>query len=1495
MKAAKSKALAHGDESPLRVLLVEDNDSDAMVAQAAVEKAVRGPREVLRAATLAKGLAILNSASVDLVLLDLNLPDSRGISTLKRMRVATTCPIIVVTVEDKPGLDEDVLGNGAFEILHKGRLGPDAIVRLLRLAEDRHRARGSLEDAEHRFRSLTELSSDWYWEQDEELRFTYYSPGFAQRSGSTPEKNLGKRRWEEPGRAPLKGTWEEHRALLAARKPFRDLEFVRVNKDGTRSFQSVNGEPYYDKAGNFAGYRGTSRDITERKLTEEALEQTRSRLELALAASRVCTWDYDLRSGEVLLSESWAEMIGTRPGETQTTFKALGELVHPEDLASLRRALTDTVKNLRTEYSVEHRVRHQSGEWRWIVSRGKVVKRDARGRAVRMVGTNLDISERKRGEALLSGEKQVLEMIARGAPLEEILTVLMRVLEAQFPGMLCSVLLLEPDGMHLRHGAAPSLPEDYTRAIDGLAIGASVGSCGTAAFRREPVIVEDVAIDPLWADFRELALGHGLRACWSTPIFNAQGRVLGTFAIYYRQPGLPTAQHRWLIDFGTQLAAIAITRRQAESALRQSEARFRSLTELSSDWYWEQDQNFRFVNFSTGADLHDSPDLFIGKTRWELPGAVAPEQFWVEHRATLEAHAAFRNFEFRRLTARGDVIWISASGMPVFDEQGRFTGYRGVGSNITGKKLADEALHEGEDRYRKLIDLSPDAIFVHSDWRIVLVNQAMLRLFRTESAAQLLGREVLELIAPKSREIARARITQMYEQMMSVPPIEVAYLRADGTCFSAEVTAGAFIYAGRPAAQVVARDITERKRAEDDLRRFRLAMDNSADMIVLVDRATMRFVDANSTICRLLGYTREELLAKRPEELLPVSRAELEAAYDRQIADPSVPGGMKSYYRCRDGSRLPFESKRQVLRSGDKVLISVVSRDIRERIQAESALRESEQRFRSLTELSSDWYWEQDEELRFTYLSLGFSERTEGDPAKVLGRRRWEFDNVVPASGTWPEHRAVLEAHQPFRDFEQIRVRDDGTRQFFTSNGEPVFDAAGNFKGYRGVSSNITVRKSAEKRLVYLAQFDPVTGLPNRNLLQEKLEHAIVQSRRRGRGAGALFIDLDRFKLVNDSLGHQAGDALLAQVGRSLRDCVRLDDTVGRLAGDEFAVVIADLARPDDAAFVAQKIVDSFAAPFDLDGQDIYLTASIGIAAFPGDGEDADSLLRCADAAMYRAKESARNSFCFYTTEMNARTAAKLQLNNDLRRAVERHEFRLHYQPKVNLTTGALTGMEALLRWQHPERGLVPPLDFIPALEDTGLIVAVGDWVVEEACRQLRDWARKGLELVPIAVNLSARQFGRRDLDAVIRGIMEAHGLQAGLLELEITESSLMQNPADAIRQLHALRAAGLRISVDDFGTGYSSLAYLTRLPLSTLKIDRSFVNAAIADPNSAAIVRMVIDMAKNLGFDVVAEGIETDQHVAFLRQHGCEQGQGYHFGRPVPADEVAVRLSRRA
>jgi diguanylate cyclase (GGDEF)-like protein len=440
------------------------------------------------------------------------------------------------------------------------------------------------------------------------------------------------------------------------------------------------------------------------------------------------------------------------------------------------------------------------------------------------------------------------------------------------------------------------------------------------------------------------------------------------------------------------------------------------------------------------------------------------------------------------------------------------------------------------------------------------------------------------------------------------------------------------------------------------------------------------------------------------------------------------------------------------------------------------------------------------------------------------------------------------------------------------------------------VLSTALQRIDSEDRLAYLAQFDPLTGLPNRTLLADRFAQMIVQAKRHDKPLGVLFIDLDEFKLVNDTLGHAGGDALLKEVAVRLQSTVRSGDTVARISGDEFAIVLGDLARPEDAAIVAQKVIDRLAAAVEIHGKEVFVTASVGIASFPGDGADAEALIGAADAAMYRAKQAGRNAFQFFTAEINQRSRARAQLGSELRRALEREEFALVYQPKYDLATRKPRGAEALLRWRHPERGMVSPAEFIPVLEETGLIVPVGDWVLRRACEDLKAWRAAGVELGPVSVNLSARQFRQQDLDTRIKALVASLGVDPSAIELEITESHLMQDPDHAIRVMRALCDAGMRIAIDDFGTGYSSLAYLTRFPVGSLKIDRSFVKDMASDKNDATIVRTIIEMAHSLGFTVVAEGVETEDQATFLRLLRCEQAQGYLFAKPMIAAEL-VRL----
>ena len=440
------------------------------------------------------------------------------------------------------------------------------------------------------------------------------------------------------------------------------------------------------------------------------------------------------------------------------------------------------------------------------------------------------------------------------------------------------------------------------------------------------------------------------------------------------------------------------------------------------------------------------------------------------------------------------------------------------------------------------------------------------------------------------------------------------------------------------------------------------------------------------------------------------------------------------------------------------------------------------------------------------------------------------------------------------------------------------------------VLSTALQRIDSEARLAYLAQFDALTGLPNRALLADRFSQMIVQARRRGSPLAVLFIDLDQFKVVNDTLGHAGGDGLLKQIAARLQSAVRAGDTVARISGDEFAIVLNDLVRPEDAALIAQKIIDGLGTPVDVDGKEVFVTASVGIAAFPADGADADNLIGAADAAMYRAKQSGGNAYQFFTAEINQRSRARVQLGSELRRALEREEFALFYQPRYELASRQPSGAEALLRWMHPERGMVPPDEFIPVLEETGLIVPVGEWVIRRACADLKNWQSAASTIAAVSVNLSARQFRQPDLHDRIRALVSSSGVDPRLIEFEITETQLMHDPHHAIHVMRALCDAGMSIAIDDFGTGYSSLAYLTQFPVSALKVDRSFVRDMSRDKNDATIVRTIIEMAHSLGFTVIAEGVETEEQATLLHLLRCEQAQGYLFGRPMPTHEL-IRL----
>ncbi len=558
-----------------------------------------------------------------------------------------------------------------------------------------------------------------------------------------------------------------------------------------------------------------------------------------------------------------------------------------------------------------------------------------------------------------------------------------------------------------------------------------------------------------------------------------------------------------------------------------------------------------------------------------------------------------------------------------------------------------------------------------------------------------------------------------------------------------------------------------------------------------------------------------------------------------------------------------------------------------------AALATSEARFRSLTSLGSDWYWEQDSSYRFTSIAGNTDLYSGHTIAEHVGRARWEIEGYEPPEGGWAAHRALLDAHQPFQDLVFTFRLADASAAYAAVSGEPVFAPDGAFEGYRGIGRDVTQERRAEERVQRLARFDPLTGLFNRPMFFERLDHALAVARRRGTAVALLFIDLDRFKNINDTFGHLTGDEVIRTMAQRLAVAVRETDTLARLGGDEFIVLAENLASATDASELAQRLVETLAEPVALAGTECHLGASIGIATFPADGDDAATLLKKADIAMYRAKDAGRSNFQFYSEAMNQPLIERMVLGAALKRALDLQQFVLLYQPKVDVATGALTGVEALIRWQHPERGLLPPDEFIPVAEETGLIRQIGRWVLRAACLQGQAWREAGLPPIPIAVNLSAREFNDERLAFEIAQAVVDANFDAHLLELEITETLVMQDPDRAVETLGQLKSMGVRISIDDFGTGHSSLARLSKLPVDSLKIDGALIRDIATDPDDAAIASAVIAMAASLRLTSIAECVEEAGQLSFLKARGCDEMQGYLTSRPVPAAEIAAFVRR--
>jgi diguanylate cyclase (GGDEF)-like protein/PAS domain S-box-containing protein len=930
--------------------------------------------------------------------------------------------------------------------------------------------------------------------------------------------------------------------------------------------------------------------------------------------------------------------------------------------------------------------------------------------------------------------------------------------------------------------------------------------------------------------------------------------------------------------------------------LQASEARFRALTELSADWFWETDAEHRITWVSGGgamATFFGQASIY-GRRFWELAGIETDARALDAHRERLEERANF-DLEISRTDERGARQIHIVSGQAHFDDQENFLGYRGVGRDVTEYLRAERVLGQAKERLELALAagnlaewdlfLDSDEIYLGQGWARYLGHERLARVGR--------GSEWLALVHPEDHVAVRKAFFAAVKG--ESPEYRVDYrvrttdgrwkwLAARGRVTERAADGRALRMSGTAA------DIDEQRRAEQALRdteqRYRSLIELSPDGVVVHCGGMIEY--ANRAAARLLGAESPgRLIGMKLESFLHADERERIGERMRRLAEE--PGSTAPEPRrvvTLDGREIVIEGSGVSFREQGRIVVQSVFRDVTERQQARQALAEREQRFRDVVEASGEYVWETDASGRYTYLServetvLGYAR------AELLGRSPRDFLPLGEERLLEHWYGSLGPDARAFRGVVHRSITKSGRAIWQVVSGTPVRDAAGRVTGYRGTAADITARKQAEARIEFLATRDALTGLPNRVLLAERANQAIANAARSRAHVALLCVDIDRFKLVNDSLGHLAGDALLRAIAERLQGTLRREETLARLGGDELVLVWEGPRSAEDAAALAQRVLGVLARPFSIEGHVLNVSASIGIAVYPNDGRDYAELLKNADAAMHHAKQSGRATFRFFSPGLNAHAVQRLRLENELRRALARGELALHWQPVVRGRPAGsrIVGAEALVRWNHPERGLLSPEEFVPVAEECGLIRAIGEWTLERALSQAGAWQRlhPGLAMW-FAVNVSATELA--DADAYLdklAGALRANDVAGGSIELEVTERVLMSDLPQHVQTLGRIGALGVRLAIDDFGTGYSSLAYLRQLPIDKLKIDRSFLRELDTHAADEAIVRAIAAMASTLGIAVAAEGIETEAQLAHLLALGCEEWQGHYFSRPL-------------
>ena len=846
------------------------------------------------------------------------------------------------------------------------------------------------------------------------------------------------------------------------------------------------------------------------------------------------------------------------------------------------------------------------------------------------------------------------------------------------------------------------------------------------------------------------------------------------------------------------------------------------------------------------------------------------------------------DFEYRVVCQNGLIIWVRDQSCFIRDSGGEPICWQGVILDITDRKAASDELAISEERYRQLFENANDILYVHDlAGNYISINKAAERIFNI-THDEALAMNMTEIIAPEHLDVVKRNLARKIAGDARQTIYEIDCINQDGKRSTLEVNSSLITKDGVPVAvQGIARDITERKLAEDRSRkneeRYKDLFENAHDLIYTHDMDG-RFTSFNRAGELMTGYKRSEALEMAIEDVVAPEFWDVARTITNRRETDSCQTMDELEIIAKDGQRVTLElSTRVIIVNGIPVGVQGIGRDITKRRQAETSLHNTLSLFSSTFESTADGIVVLDLDRKIVTCNKRFIEMW-GIDQNVIETKDGQLltETVGKQVKNVDEYLRQIEVvtRDPYATATEILELKDG--RMFERYSQPQF-LEGVPIGRVACFRDITERTRAEEKLRYYALHDTLTDLPNRVQFMDHLRQAVERAAGNSYAKFAvLFLDLDRFKVINDSLGHAVGDKLLIAIAERLKSCVRPGDIVARLGGDEFTILLNRSGDNQEVAGVAERLQSRISEPFKIDNYEVFTTASIGIIVSNDVSRMAEDFLRDADAAMYRAKESGKARYEIFDQEMHVRNMNLLQVETDLRHAVERNEFEVLYQPIVEMNTGKVLEFEALIRWRHPVHGLIGPNEFVHVAEETGLIIPIGRWILEESCRQMADWERRFNLPLAVSVNLSAKQLMHPTLTSQVQEILFDTGLAASQLKLEVTESTVMEHSDKSLGVLLELDALGIELSTDDFGTGYSSLSYLQRFPFARLKIDRSFINIMDKDEKSGAIVKTILMLGENLKIEVVAEGIETAAQLDQLRTLGCSKGQGFLFSRPT-------------